>query len=246
MITNYFIAVAAMAAASADEKSKIASSNVLASFATEFANSAGDDTAKGVETVADALRILNSPPPRKLRGKERIVAPLGNEGDWVRAEDYPPRALMQELQGVSALRLTINTQGRVKDCIVTTSSGSDDLDDAACDTITKRAIFIPELDRKGNPIEATYTKNVRWQIPNDPIDIPNPGQWTLVYTINEDGTVSNCKAKGFDGPNDYDPCKRMPTFMPPVDRNGKALKKQVVLSQVLRVGDLPQSDIPGN
>jgi protein TonB len=106
-----------------------------------------------------------SPPPPPARDESRPARPRGNEGSWVTTDDYPPSALREEAQGVTAVRIGVGPDGRVTSCDVASSSGNAALDQAACRNIQRRARFEPALDREGNPTTGTFTKRVRWQIP---------------------------------------------------------------------------------
>ena len=90
----------------------------------------------------------------------------GNPSDWITQDDYPASALRAEEQGTSAITWTINTQGRVENCRVTSSSGSSALDDAACRAITRRGRYSPAKDQNGNPIASTQSRRVVWKLPN--------------------------------------------------------------------------------
>lgn len=103
------------------------------------------------------------PPPPPQRANPE---PRGNPGSWVTPNDYPPRALREEKEGVTGFTLTVNPQGRVANCQVTRSSGTPELDEAACRNLTRRARFNPKLDSQGNPTTGTYSNSVRWQIPD--------------------------------------------------------------------------------
>jgi protein TonB len=100
------------------------------------------------------------PPPRRANPE-----PRNNTGSWVTTADYPARALREEKEGVTRVNLTVNAEGRVSDCQVTGSSGSPELDEAACRNITRRARFNPRLDAQGNPTTGSYAIPIRWQIP---------------------------------------------------------------------------------
>lgn len=93
--------------------------------------------------------------------------PRGDQGAWVTQDDYPPRALREERTGTSAVAWDISTEGRVENCRVTSSSGSPDLDDAACKNITRRARYKPALDNAGNPIRSQASRRVVWRMPNN-------------------------------------------------------------------------------
>jgi periplasmic protein TonB len=55
----------------------------------------------------------------------------------------------------------------VTDCQVTSSSGSPDLDEAACANVRRRARFNPATDGEGQPTSGSYSNRVRWVIPKD-------------------------------------------------------------------------------
>jgi periplasmic protein TonB len=98
----------------------------------------------------------------------RINKSAGAKGDpaqWVTTDDYPPSAIRAEEEGTTGISWTINTQGRVENCRVTSSSGSKALDDAACRAITRRGRYSPALDQEGNPIQSTQSRRVTWRLP---------------------------------------------------------------------------------
>src|SRR6185437_6104612 len=104
-----------------------------------------------------------APPPPRFTPKS--ATPKGNPGSWATPDDYPPRALREEREGVTGFSVTVGTDGRVTGCSVTRPSGSPDLDDAACKLITRRARFTPATDSEGHPTTGSYSNSVRWTIP---------------------------------------------------------------------------------
>ena len=109
-----------------------------------------------VATVAPPIQTVTTPPP-----------PKGNPGNWATTNDYPTRALREEREGTTGFRVTVTPEGRVGSCEITSSSGSPDLDEAACSNITRRARFAPATDGEGNPTTGSYSSRVRWVIPKD-------------------------------------------------------------------------------
>jgi len=107
------------------------------------------------------------PPPPPPRFTAKGPSPKGNPGDWVTTDDYPPRALREERAGTVRIHVTIGTNGRVTDCQVSSSSGSPDLDAAACTYFTRRAKFAPATDTDGQPTTGSYSTAVRWVIPKE-------------------------------------------------------------------------------
>lgn len=77
---------------------------------------------------------------------------------------YPRQALAAGEQGAVAITVTIGTDGRVKNCVVTKSSGFQDLDNGTCDEFIKYAVFRPATDDKGHPKESTWSTTVNWRL----------------------------------------------------------------------------------
>ncbi len=113
-------------------------------------------------TVVPTIPIFPGPP----KGKESSPIPKVNPGGWASTFDYPPLALREEREGTTTFTLNINKDGRVSDCMITTSSGHADLDQVTCSSVTRRAIFYPAQDKKGAPTTGKYSNRVRWQIPS--------------------------------------------------------------------------------
>lgn len=87
-------------------------------------------------------------------------------GDWINYDDYPSSALSKHEHGNVVIAWTIAANARVTDCKVIESSGSNDLDKAACGAILRRGrYFRPALDAAGNPVESYSTRRVLWQLP---------------------------------------------------------------------------------
>jgi protein TonB len=104
-----------------------------------------------------------APPPPRFTPKG--AQPRGNPGSWATTDDYPSRALREEKEGVTRFTVQVSPEGRVTSCSVTGSSGTPELDDAACRAITRRARFNPATNGEGQPVAGTYSNSVRWQIP---------------------------------------------------------------------------------
>lgn len=104
-----------------------------------------------------------TPPPSSL--SQPNPKPKGNPGNWVNMNDYPSVALQKELEGTSGFSVTVGPDGRVSDCVITSSSGSSELDIATCTNVQRRARFEPALDASGTPTTGKYANRIRWQIP---------------------------------------------------------------------------------
>jgi TonB family protein len=93
------------------------------------------------------------------------AAPTPLRQPWVSTNDYPSRALQQELEGTTSFRVSVGTNGGVLGCIITQSSGHDDLDTVTCTNVMKRARFYPATSADGSPIEGVFDGDVNWRIP---------------------------------------------------------------------------------
>jgi len=115
-----------------------------------------------IPIAAPAAPVIAPPPPPK--GPTNPAQPKGNPGTWATTNDYPSRALREERQGTTGFKVTVDTNGRVSDCVITSSSGSDDLDATTCQMVTRRARFKPAM-QNGEPVTGTYSNRIRWVIP---------------------------------------------------------------------------------
>lgn len=104
----------------------------------------------------------SAPPPPA--GPTSEAKARGKPSNWANANDYPSRALQQEREGTTGFRVTIGTDGRVIDCVITQSSGHEDLDAATCTNIKRRARFEPAV-RNGEKVQGSFASRVRWEIP---------------------------------------------------------------------------------
>lgn len=100
-------------------------------------------------------------PPSQARG-----ATTRDERRWAARiqENYPSRALREEIQGTVGVRVTVTPDGRVGQCQVTASSGSSILDEAACVGMQRYARFNPALDAAGNPTTGGYSTRITYRL----------------------------------------------------------------------------------
>ena len=104
-------------------------------------------------------------PPPPVASKARGAKPKG-QGSWAaRIQDnYPSAALRKEIEGTVGVRVTVGPDGRVSGCTVSGSSGSGDLDSAACDGMTRYARFEPALDAGGSPTTGSFSTRIVYKI----------------------------------------------------------------------------------
>lgn len=106
------------------------------------------------------------PPPPPEAKKVEPARAKANLGSYVSDADYPAAALRSEEQGATRFRLTVGPDGRVKDCVVTGSSGSSSLDATTCRLMKSRARFTPARDSNDNPVGDTVSNTIRWVLPD--------------------------------------------------------------------------------
>ena len=114
--------------------------------------------------------VPKADPPAPPVEKARTVEPArarANLASYVSDEDYPSNAVRNEEQGTTRFRLAVGPDGKVKDCTVTSSSGSSALDSTTCRLMKQRARFTPAKDNRGEFTSDTVTNAIRWVLPTD-------------------------------------------------------------------------------
>jgi periplasmic protein TonB len=107
-------------------------------------------------------RIVPPPPVPPPPPPPKPASPRNDPGSWATTSDYPSRALREERSGTTGFTVTIDDEGRVASCRITSSSGHADLDEATCKNVSRRARFRKPSEGYGN----TYSNRVRWVIPD--------------------------------------------------------------------------------
>jgi protein TonB len=179
-----------------------------------------------------------------IAGTPEGARPLGNPGEWITTEDYPQSALLDDTQGTVAFHLTVDRQGRVQNCEIIQSSGSDQLDATACNLITQRARFSPARDARGRPVEGGYSNRVRWVLPKE---VPQPHPRTIegTFVVDENGDATDCrlvKAEGFPDSQIAKlrtPCVSHFHTTPFVDDNGKPVRRLVRVRNTVTIEPAP-------
>lgn len=106
-----------------------------------------------------------SPPPLFLPGSG--PAPARLRSGFIRANDYPARAIRVGAQGQVLVKILIGRDGTVRECDVERSSGSLDLDWASCRLVLLRFHYDPARDAEGWAQEQTMTRNIGWALPGE-------------------------------------------------------------------------------
>lgn len=115
--------------------------------------------------VAPAAAVPAPPPAPVPVGTD--PQPVGNIADWFPAESYPPQARALGLEGRTAFALDIDALGRVTQCRVLQTSGSDLLDSATCTQAIINGRFRPGRDAAGKPVPRAWQSSMRWKLTQD-------------------------------------------------------------------------------
>ena len=79
-------------------------------------------------------------------------------------DDYPADSMHDEEEGTVEFTILVGKDGRVSDCTVTSSSGSERLDRVTCRLISQRARLEPARDARGKPVERSLRSRLTWRL----------------------------------------------------------------------------------
>lgn len=96
---------------------------------------------------------------------DRVATPAhaGNPANWITADDYPSAEFSNDIGGTVAITWRIETDGRVGDCRVVSTSGHPELDQAACKAVVQRGHYKPAIGLDGKPMATHSTRRVVWR-----------------------------------------------------------------------------------
>ncbi|CAA9490295.1 MAG: hypothetical protein AVDCRST_MAG39-757 [uncultured Sphingomonadaceae bacterium] len=121
---------------------------------------------------APSARLAEAAPPapepavlRREGGRAAPPAPVGSKASWLAGLEYPASALRNDEQGTVRVRLSVDPNGRVDDCSVILSSGSNSLDAETCRIFQRRARFRPATDADGRPVSGSNEQSISWRLP---------------------------------------------------------------------------------
>jgi len=148
----------------------------------QFASSTAIEVAAGGQSYfrmsypapAQALAALRECEDDALRGwgiDSALIAgvrtrPRLTSRELITSRDYPVEAARAHQEGTVLTRMIINTEGRVEDCGIVTSSGIALLDERSCTLAQNRGRFRPARGADGQPIRSVYVLRVSWQLPD--------------------------------------------------------------------------------
>lgn len=110
-----------------------------------------------------SVEVTSAPAP--LRGAARPARrAAANLGAYFSEDDYPTRALREHHEGTVAFRLDVDPAGRVANCTVTGSSGSEALDGTTCRILRARPHYVPARMADGSAGADSVNGRVRWRL----------------------------------------------------------------------------------
>jgi protein TonB len=78
-------------------------------------------------------------------------------------DNYPASAVQRHEEGAVGVTVTVGTDGRARDCVVSRSSGFADLDRAACQQVVEFAHYKSARDDAGHPVEANFSTTITYK-----------------------------------------------------------------------------------
>lgn len=196
-----------------------------------------------ISILAAVFAISLAAAPNLCAREATGAQPANDPGSWVTTSDYPAASLRANSEGVAGFDVSIGTDGMVKACRISRSSGHADLDEATCRVVSERARFTPATDSKGRVVEGNYSSSIRWLI--GLTHPPLAGKSTITYTLNTEGKIVDCH-ENFSGPRfEMTPEKEnicanyVINFYPYTDGSGKSVAKRVIVKFETVVEDLP-------
>jgi len=93
------------------------------------------------------------------------LPPAGNAAAVVNDNDYPAAAVRANQSGTVAVRLMVDSGGRITDCTPVVSSGSEVLDSRTCEIYRQRLRLHPAVGADGSPTGSPVVVILRWVLP---------------------------------------------------------------------------------
>lgn len=112
----------------------------------------------------DTLKTWGIDPAERQRVATEAEAADG-QGSWITADDYPMGIVRSGRQGTSVILFRIGTEGRIDQCRAVVTSGTKELDAAACAALLKRGRYTPARDATGRPMAVHRVRRVVWRLP---------------------------------------------------------------------------------
>jgi TonB family protein len=131
---------------------------------------------------------LPAPPAKSARA-------MGSLPQLFSTDDYPAAALRNGETGTVAVKLAIDRNGRVSQCLIDKSSGSSSLDLTTCGILQRRARFTPATDANGRAVEDVMSARIKWTLPVAPVMAFADRYDRIVLTHDKRGKISSCRSE---------------------------------------------------
>jgi periplasmic protein TonB len=130
---------------------------------TGLAYKAVEKVVQKVTTIDIEEEVKKEEPPPRFTPKGPTP---NNQRSWAGRiqENYPSRAIREQREGRVGVRVQVNAEGRVTSCTVTNSSGSSDLDTAACEGMERYARYNPATDGNGDKVAGTASTTIVYRL----------------------------------------------------------------------------------
>lgn len=113
----------------------------------------------------------------RRQSPNQSLQPINRHG-WLTSDDYPSRAVNREIEGIVDFTLEVSVNGRVRTCklrepqrfadITRAASATDPmLLSSTCNTIRRRARFIPATDSSSRPLVSYWSGRVHYRLTHD-------------------------------------------------------------------------------
>ena len=106
--------------------------------------------------------VVKAAPPPAPPAPDKEATPRSNSVG-ISSDDYPEASRRAGEEGRTVVRVTIGTDGRVKQCAIIESSGFERLDTQACRVAERRWRF-NAAERGGEKVESTKVQPIQWRL----------------------------------------------------------------------------------
>ncbi len=103
--------------------------------------------------------------PEVIASLSRPATPVGSPGAWATSSDYPSELLRSGKLAAVEFRLDVDEVGATTKCTILRNAGETAFATMTCELLTRRAHFMPALDRDGRPTKSFFVNRVSWIIP---------------------------------------------------------------------------------
>lgn len=96
-----------------------------------------------------------------------VISPQGGVSQFFKSSDYPDDALRTGRMGVTGVRFWVGLNGKLSDCRVIFSSGTESIDRRSCEVLESRGHLAPALDKANQPLRSLSSTQIVWALPDE-------------------------------------------------------------------------------